>query len=99
MQAASEVADDRRMRNAGASARFRQRRKEKELEAAATIARLEKRICDMAAERDFYRRERDHFQKLALAVPGGHAAVYAPRPLSPAAQRRSMYAGMGAVDP
>ena len=88
VQAASKMADDRRKRNAGASARFRQRRKEKEREASQTIARLEQRIRDVAEERDHYRQERDHFQRLVLATPG-HPPL-GRRPSSPV-RRRSVH--------
>ena len=42
--AASKVADEKRKRNATASLRFRQRRKQKELESAQTIQKLEHRV-------------------------------------------------------
>ncbi|KAI9884327.1 MAG: hypothetical protein M1823_003888 [Watsoniomyces obsoletus] len=92
VQAASKMADDRRKRNAGASARFRQRRKEKEREASQTIAKLEQRIRDVTEERDHYRHERDHFQRLVQTVPGP-IPPQPPRPISPARRRRSMQSG------
>ncbi|KAI9775839.1 MAG: hypothetical protein M1816_005719 [Peltula sp. TS41687] len=48
-QAASKEADHKRKRNAGASARFRERRIEKEQEAALKIAQLEQQIRDLSA--------------------------------------------------
>ena len=49
---ASKAADEKRRRNAGASQRFRQRRKEKELEFFNKIDKLEARIREMQNERD-----------------------------------------------
>ena len=92
IQAASKIADDRRKRNAGASARFRQRRKEKEREASHTIAKLEQRIRDVTEERDFYRQERDHFQRMIQPRTGLVPRPPPPRPLSPA-RRRSLQSG------
>ncbi len=93
-QAASAKTNDRRKRNASALARFRRRRKEKEHEMSSTISRLEQRLRDVTAEREFYGQERDHFQRL-VAVPGGYATALAPRPFFPSSRRRSMPAEMG----
>ncbi|KAI9835991.1 MAG: hypothetical protein M1838_005171, partial [Thelocarpon superellum] len=67
VQAASKMADDKRKRNAGASARFRQRRKEKEREASQTIAKLEQRIRDITEEREFFRRQGEHYRQMLVA--------------------------------
>lgn len=52
VQAASEVADETRKRNATASHRFHQRRKGKEQEAAENISRLEANIIYYQLEQD-----------------------------------------------
>ncbi|KAH8756869.1 hypothetical protein BGZ57DRAFT_802906 [Hyaloscypha finlandica] len=69
VRAASHLSDEKRARNAGASARFRQRRKEKEIEANNTIEKLQQQIRELEkllskaeAERDFFRSERDRFR-------------------------------------
>jgi len=58
----SRLADEKRAKNAGASARFRQRRKEKQEGTDTTILKLngevrdlKRRLQDMEMERDFYR--------------------------------------------
>ncbi len=66
VQAASKVADEHRKRNATASHRFRQRRKEKEREISEKIAKLEAQVRETAEERDHYLKERDHFRDVAL---------------------------------
>jgi hypothetical protein len=76
VQAASKVADEKRRRNATASHRFRQRRKEKNSE---NVANLEAQGREMEKERDHYRTERDYFRDLARS----HYLPVAPRPLSP----------------
>ncbi|KAL8730855.1 MAG: hypothetical protein Q9166_003782 [cf. Caloplaca sp. 2 TL-2023] len=81
VQAASKVADEKRKRNATASHRFRQRRKEKERETSHNIEKLENQIGQLAAEKDFYRRERDFFRSLVSRNPG--QAHLANRPTSP----------------
>lgn len=62
----SKLSDEKRARNAVASLRFRQRRKEREKDATTTIEKmrhqireLERRIREVEQERDFYRSERD----------------------------------------
>lgn len=88
VQAASKVADEKRKRNATASHRFRQRRKEKERETSESISKLEAQIREMAEEREFYQKERDYFQEMALR----HRVPVGPRPPSP---RRRRHATMG----
>ncbi|KAH0562505.1 hypothetical protein GP486_002805 [Trichoglossum hirsutum] len=68
---ASKQADEKRKRNAGASSRFRARRKEKKREVSRTIAKLERQIRELTEERDLVRkksdvyiRERDCFRSL-----------------------------------
>jgi hypothetical protein len=60
----SKLANEKRMRNAGASARFRQHRKEKEQDRDREIARLQEekrelqtKLQDAQRERDFYRNQ------------------------------------------
>ncbi|KAF2103080.1 hypothetical protein NA57DRAFT_52617 [Rhizodiscina lignyota] len=80
-QAASRVADEKRKRNAGASARFRERRKIKEKESSQTISRLEQQVRDASEDAEYYRRERDFFANLVYQAPGGDR--HFPRPPSP----------------
>lgn len=54
-QASSKVADEKRGRNATASHRFQQRRKEKDLEIAKKILELEQMVRKLVEERDYYR--------------------------------------------
>ncbi|KAK1751695.1 hypothetical protein QBC47DRAFT_74230 [Echria macrotheca] len=81
---ASKQADEKRMRNAGASARFRQRKKEREKEimqeldkVEATNRDLERRIeelesrnQDLEVERDYYRSERNRLRDIVSRTPG-----------------------------
>ncbi|KAL8753591.1 MAG: hypothetical protein Q9199_004939 [Rusavskia elegans] len=81
VQAASKVADEKRKRNATASHRFRQRRKEKERETSQNIEKLESQIGQLAAEKDFYRQERDFFRTLVSRNPGqAHLTARPPSP-------------------
>lgn len=72
----SRQADEKRHRNAGASARFRARKKERDKDMRETLQRLESENRDltrhaqeMQAERDFYRSERDRLRELVLRTP------------------------------
>ena len=81
VQAASKVADEKRKRNATASHRFRQRRKEKERETSQNIEKLESQIGQLAAEKDFYRQERDYFRSLVSRNPSqAHLTARPPSP-------------------
>lgn len=81
VQAASKVADEKRKRNATASHRFRQRRKEKERETSQNIEKLESQIGQLAAEKDFYRQERDYFRGLVSRNPSqAHLTARPPSP-------------------
>ena len=93
VQAASKVADEKRWRNATASRRFRQRRKEKERETSGNIAKLEAQVRETEKERDHYRTERDHFRDLALR----YRLPVAPRPPSPKRQRYAAMDGASLV--
>ena len=60
LQSGSRLSDQKRERNAGASARFRERRKQKEHEMARTIAELQRRNQSLMKICEGYREERDH---------------------------------------
>ncbi|CAK7272247.1 hypothetical protein SEPCBS119000_005024 [Sporothrix epigloea] len=88
---ASKQADEKRLRNAGASARFRARKKEKDREAQLGIQRLEtvnrevlKRAQELEVQRDFYRNERNRLQNIMLQTPGmrEHVEAGPPSPVS-----------------
>lgn len=84
----SKVADEKRARNAGASARFRKCRKEREMEANTSIEKLRSRTVELEVklqevgeERDFYRADRDRLRDMILKNPGlRHHATYGPKP-------------------
>jgi hypothetical protein len=84
VEQASKMANEKRLRNAGASARFRQRRKEKEREAAQTISSLERDLRALEEERNHYRSERDYFRDLYARQTG--PGQLPQRPLTPRAQ-------------
>lgn len=87
---ASRAADEKRARNAGASARFRQRRKEKENEANNVIARQDRKIKELEQERNFYRDDRDRLRDVVLQTPGlEHHARWGPS--SPQAMRSAPF--------
>lgn len=72
----SRQADEKRHRNAGASARFRARKKERDKDMRETLQRLEsenrdvvRRNQELAAERDFYRSERNRLREIILRTP------------------------------
>ena len=81
---ASRLADEKRARNAGASARFRKRRKDNEMEANTSIEKLRSRIVELEGrlrevvkERDFYCANRDRLRDIILKTPGlRHYAIY-----------------------
>lgn len=56
---ASRVADEKRRRNAGASARFRARKKEKEQASTKELDDMRQQIQDLGEDAEFYRQERD----------------------------------------
>lgn len=81
-------------RNATASHRFRQRRKEKERENSQNIAKLEDQIRQMEEEREYYRRERDYFREVAVRQPGQPGQPHVlPRPVSPRQRRHTPMTG------
>lgn len=72
----SRQADEKRHRNAGASARFRARKKERDKDMRDTLQRLESDNRDLSrhnqelqAERDYYRNERNRLRDLVLRTP------------------------------
>ncbi|KAK0738384.1 hypothetical protein B0T18DRAFT_394683 [Schizothecium vesticola] len=85
---ASKQADEKRMRNAGASARFRLRKKEKDAAQAQGLQKLEnhnrdleRRVEELEAERDFYRKEYNRLREIVARTPGmGEWADRAPSP-------------------
>ncbi|KAK1579469.1 uncharacterized protein LY79DRAFT_522597 [Colletotrichum navitas] len=84
---ASKQADEKRQRNAGASARFRQRKKERDQEQIANLQKLEQRSRDLEArlrdvthERDFYRDERNRLRDVVLRTPLSDMANGPPSP-------------------
>lgn len=85
--AASKSADEKRKRNAGASARFRERRKLREKESTTNIQKLkqqsddlERKLRETEQERDFYRLERDRFWDVLYRNPATRElAMQAPR--------------------
>jgi len=91
VQAASKVADEKRKRNATASHRFRQRRKEKERGTSQHISKLEQQIREIKEDREFYRGERDYFRNVATRAPG--LTRLPPRPLSPRQTRHTSLGG------
>lgn len=64
---ASKIANDKRRRNAGASARFRSRRKQREQIAQERIHVLEQYTADCKHAVDFYKAERDYFRDVLRA--------------------------------
>ncbi|KAF8863955.1 hypothetical protein BDZ45DRAFT_72958 [Acephala macrosclerotiorum] len=72
----SRLADERRRRITGASARFRQRRKDKEREHQTNTEKLqqqtrdlERRIPEIEQQRDYYRQERDRYREAISGYP------------------------------
>ncbi|KAL8650947.1 MAG: hypothetical protein Q9210_003525 [Variospora velana] len=88
-QAGSKAADEKRNRNAAASHRFRQRRKEREDKTSENIARLEATVREMAEDRDHYLQEREYFQGMALR----YRLPITPRPPSPRRRRHATLSG------
>lgn len=87
----SRQADEKRHRNAGASARFRARKKERDKDMRDTLNRLESESRDVArhnqelqVEVDFYRNERNRLRDIVLRTPEirEHAERAPPSPRS-----------------
>ncbi|OCL14681.1 hypothetical protein AOQ84DRAFT_371067 [Glonium stellatum] len=83
----SKAADERRMRNAQASLRFRARKKKQQKETVSYITELERQIRKTNMEVQFYKKERDYFKQIVSQTPGGD--IHFPRPLSPRHSRLS----------
>ena len=81
IHATSKVANEKRKRNATASHRFRQRRKEEEHRNSQTIAQLEQQIRQLEDEKEYFRKERDYFREITFRNPG--PARLLPQPISP----------------
>ncbi|PKS10207.1 hypothetical protein jhhlp_001957 [Lomentospora prolificans] len=83
-QIASKQADEKRQRNAGASARFRQRRKQQALEDKNKIMQLEEdkrnleaRLQETIHQREFYKSERNRLREIVLRTPGISESAHA----------------------
>jgi hypothetical protein len=66
----SKSADERRLRNAGASQRFRSRKKEKETLMEEETRRLHGIVRGLEQQRDFYRNERNRLRDIVSRTPG-----------------------------
>ncbi|KAI8966823.1 hypothetical protein F5Y11DRAFT_5223 [Daldinia sp. FL1419] len=87
----SKQADEKRQRNAGASARFRARKKDKEIQQGLRIQELEsqnrellKRQQEAENDRDRYRSDRDRLRDIVYRTPGISELAYQgpPSPIS-----------------
>lgn len=77
----SRPTNERRIRNANASVRFRQRRREKELRNAQRVAELEQTVFELTRLCNLYREDRNHFHKLAeLGFESGFGSLRTPFP-------------------
>lgn len=85
----SRQADEKRHRNAGASARFRARKKERDKDMRDNLQRLEndnrelsRQNQDLQAEREFYRTERNRLRDVVMRTPSirEHAEQGPPSP-------------------
>lgn len=96
---ASRHADEKRLRNAGASARFRQRKKDKDHQKDSAIEKLEaqnreleRRIRDLESERERYRVDRDRLRDVVHRTPSISDLAYQ-GPRSPPLRRIGSFAG------
>ncbi|KAH9900605.1 hypothetical protein F4778DRAFT_151433 [Xylariomycetidae sp. FL2044] len=94
-QQASRQADEKRQRNAGASARFRARKKDREVQQTFNVNRLENeardmemRLQDLEHQRDHYRNDRDRLREIVHRTPGISELAYQGPP-SPTLTRRT----------
>ncbi|KAK6067873.1 hypothetical protein SCUP515_09935 [Seiridium cupressi] len=100
----SRQADEKRQRNAGASARFRQRKKDKDQQKEAMIEKLqaqnrelERRLRDLETERERYRAERDRLRDVVRRAPSiSEFAFQGPR--SPPPRGASSLGGRGLLE-
>ncbi|KAI0023275.1 hypothetical protein F4780DRAFT_777052 [Xylariomycetidae sp. FL0641] len=79
----SRQADEKRHRNAEASSRFRQRKKEKEAKQEDDLkwfktenGQLQRRVLELEAERDRYRQDRDRLRSIVHQTPGISELAY-----------------------
>ncbi|RKU48019.1 hypothetical protein DL546_007028 [Coniochaeta pulveracea] len=77
----SKSADERRLRNAGASQRFRSRKKERENQMEAETRRLNDLVRGLEQQRDFYRNERNRLRDIVSRTPS--ISEYANGPPTP----------------
>ncbi|KAI0127794.1 hypothetical protein BJ170DRAFT_387495 [Xylariales sp. AK1849] len=98
MHNASRQADEKRLRNAGASARFRQRKKDRDQQRDTSISKLEahnreleNRIRDLESERERYRTDRDRLRDIVCRTPGIAELAYR-GPQSPSARSVGSFA-------
>lgn len=85
VQGASREADEKRKRNAGASARFRARRKDREQANNQEIDELRQQLEDATEDAQFYRHERDAL--VAVLHDSHEGQRHLPRPESPCRSR------------
>ena len=88
IQAASKAADEKCKRNATASHRFRQRRKE-EQETLNNISKLEAQVREMTEAKIYYQQERDFLPDVVLQ----NCIPIPPRSLSPWRRRHALLGG------
>lgn len=86
-QQGSKSADERRLRNAGASQRFRSRKKEKENLMEEETRRLHAIARDLERQRDFYRSERNRLRDIVAQTPGISERAYGPPTPPPPSQQ------------
>jgi hypothetical protein len=77
----SKSADERRLRNAGASQRFRSRKKERETQMEEEARRLNALVRGLEQQRDFYRNERNRLRDIVSRTPS--ISEYANGPPTP----------------
>ncbi|KAH8195101.1 hypothetical protein TruAng_010741 [Truncatella angustata] len=101
---ASRQADEKRLRNAGASARFRLRKKEKDQHKDSAIERLqaqnrelERRIRELESERETYRADRDRLRDVVYRTPSISDLAYQ-GPRSPALRGAASFTGRPALE-
>ncbi|KAM0531346.1 hypothetical protein ACHAPP_008106, partial [Verticillium nonalfalfae] len=85
---ASRQADEKRQRNAGASARFRKRKKDQIGALESENVDLKSQMQVLVQEREWFRAERDRLRNLLLQTP---LAEHAAGPNSPVIAAESAY--------
>jgi hypothetical protein len=74
------VTEERRMRNPGAAARFRARRKQKEQETLIQIESLQQQLREASENIEYYRKERDFFRSVVAQQQGSALMSRPPSP-------------------